>query len=322
MLDGAVKLRMLRRIRGPERAQCDIVRLRIWIGAGFVHKRMVLLWWHLSIGEAAMESETKSIIDHYTRTNLMERIQTAIAGAGHDPDNLTVSLLSEIDHLHGGGFTTTEVQAELAEIPRGCHVLDAGCGIGGPSRYLADGYGCTVEAIDLTPEYVEVARQLNDNVGLGGQIAVEVGSVTELPYVDQRFDVVICQNVSMNVADKHTLFSEAFRVLKPGGIYTFSHLADGPNAPPIYPLPWARTPDVSFLGTPKEILDILASAGFVEIEDKASIARSKPGAPPPPGTIGGASVMGDDLPLRIQNSIQSAQEGRLVSMMVVARRPT
>jgi SAM-dependent methyltransferase len=268
-----------------------------------------------------MGTENISVIEHYTRSNLIKRILDALTGAGHDPDHLTIAALSEIDHLHGGGLATTEVQAELAEIPKGCHVLDAGCGIGGPSRYLANSYGCT-EAIDLTPEYVEVARQLNEKVGLGDKITVEVGSVTELPYADQSFDVVLSQNVSMNIADKSAMFNEAFRVLKPGGIFTFSHLAEGPNAPPIYPLPWAHTPDVSFLETPQKITDILSAARFVEIEDKAPMASSKPGGPPQPGTIGGASVMGDDLPVRIQNSIQSNQEGRLVPMMVVARRPS
>ncbi|PCJ05065.1 MAG: hypothetical protein COB16_16960 [Rhodobacteraceae bacterium] len=268
-----------------------------------------------------METENKPVIEHYTRNNLMERILDALASAGHDPNNLTIAALSKLDHLHGGGLETTVVQAELAEIPQGCHVLDAGCGIGGPSRYLADSYGCTVEAIDLTPEFVEVARQLIEKVGLGEKITVKVGSVTELPYADHSSDVVLCQNVSMNVADKVTMFSEAFRVLKPSGIYTFSHLADGPNAPPIYPLPWARTPDVSFLETPQKITDILSSAGFVEIEDKASMASSKPGGAPQLGTIRGAPAMGDNMPTRIQNAIQSNQEGRLVSMMVVARRP-
>ena len=187
---------------------------------------------------------------------------------------------------------------------------------------MADNYGCTVDAIDLTPEYVEVAHQLNEKVGLGEKITLKVGSVTELPYADQSFDVVLSQNVSMNVSDKSAMFKEAFRVLKPGGIFTFSHLADGPNAPPIYPLPWALTPDVSFLETPQKITEVLSASGSIEIEDKASTASSKPGGPPPLGAIGGASAMGDDLPTRIQNSIQSNQEGRLVPMMVVARRPT
>ena len=70
-----------------------------------------------------MGTENKSVVEHYTRNNLMQRIRSALANAGHDPANLSVSVLSELDHLHGGGFTTTEVQAELARIPRACHVL-------------------------------------------------------------------------------------------------------------------------------------------------------------------------------------------------------
>ncbi len=120
-----------------------------------------------------METENRSVVERYMRNNLMKRILDALIGAGHDPDNLRITALSEIDHLHGGGLATTKVQAELAEIPKGCHVLEAGCGIGGPSRYLANSYGCTVEAIDLTPEFVKVARQLKEKVGLCDKITVK-----------------------------------------------------------------------------------------------------------------------------------------------------
>jgi len=268
-----------------------------------------------------MGTENTSVVYHYSRNNLMARIRAALEKAGHDPDNPTVEMLSELDHLHGGGFTTTEVQAELAEIPQGCYVLDAGCGIGGPSRYLANSYHCTVDGVDLTPEYIDVAGTLNEQIGLSGKISLKVGSVTELPYDNERFDVVLCQNVTMNVANKEAMFKEAFRVLKPGGVYTFSHLAEGPKAPPIYPLPWALTPEVSFLETPEKIFDILSSVGFVNAEDRAGQARSKPGGGPQPGTIGGAPAMGDDMPERVDNSAHSIKEGRLVSMMVVAHRP-
>lgn len=269
-----------------------------------------------------MENNPNPVVEHYTRNDLSGRIRNALVAAGHDPDRLTVAMLSELDHLHGGGFATTEAQAKLAGIPRGCHVLDAGCGIGGPSRYLAHDLGCTVEAIDLTPDYVEIAHGLNKAVGLADRITVTTGSVTDLPYEDKSFDVVLCQNVTMNVADKPAMFREAFRVLKPGGIYTISHLAEGPGGPPIYPLPWARTPDTSFLETPRKVLALLADAGFDTIEDKAPEARSKPGGGPPPGTIGAAPAMGDDMPERTGNSARSIEENRLVPMMVVARRPS
>jgi len=62
-----------------------------------------------------------------------------------------------------------------------------------------------VEANDLTPEFVEVSLHLNEKVGLGDKITVEVGSVTELPYTDQNFDVVLSQNASMSVAGKSAI---------------------------------------------------------------------------------------------------------------------
>ena len=86
-------------------------------------------------------------------------------------------------------------------------VLDAGCGVGGSSRYLAHTYGCQVEAIDLTPQYVEAAVRLNELCGLDKKIDVRQGGVTDLPYADQRFDLVWCQNVTMNVGDKRSMFS-------------------------------------------------------------------------------------------------------------------
>jgi len=268
-----------------------------------------------------MTHETNRVVTHYSQGDLMDRIRNALAGAGYNPDKPTLVALSELDHLHGGGFATTEVQAHLAGITKGSYVLDAGCGIGGPSRYLAAEFGCTVEGIDLTPEYVETAQALNVLVGTDDKIRVSVGSVTELPFEDRSFDVVWSQNVLMNVADKQAMFAESFRVLKPGGVFTFSHLAEGPNGNPIYPLPWAMTPEVSFLGTPEELMSTLTEVGFVDAQDRVGEASSKPGGAPPPGTIGGAPAMGDDMPQRIANSMQSAKEGRLHSMMVVAYRP-
>jgi hypothetical protein len=59
--------------------------------------------------------------------------------------------------------------------------------------------------------------------------------------------------------------------LQPGGIYTFSHLAEARTAT-IYPFAMGA-PDV--LETPQNITDTLSAVGFVDIEDKASIASSK-----------------------------------------------
>jgi ubiquinone/menaquinone biosynthesis C-methylase UbiE len=52
---------------------------------------------------------------------------------------------------------------------------------------------------------------------LADRVALRVGNALELPYSEQTFDVIWCQNVAMNIADKAGLFAGVYRVLKPGG---------------------------------------------------------------------------------------------------------
>jgi ubiquinone/menaquinone biosynthesis C-methylase UbiE len=91
---------------------------------------------------------------------------------------------------------------------------------------------------------------------MADEITVREASVTALPFEDRRFDHVWSQNVTMNVADKRAMFAEAFRVLKPGGRFSFSHLALGAAGEPHYPVPWASDASYSFLGRSKRFCKI------------------------------------------------------------------
>jgi SAM-dependent methyltransferase len=88
------------------------------------------------------------------------------------------------------------------------------------------------------------------------------GSALSLPLPDCSFDHVYSQAALMNISDKRAVFREALRVLRPGGSLAISLAGAGSAGEPCYPLPWATTPEISFLATPDEIRDDLLAAGF------------------------------------------------------------
>ncbi|MDA0240399.1 MAG: class I SAM-dependent methyltransferase, partial [Proteobacteria bacterium] len=213
-----------------------------------------------------MADRSASIAAHYGADDILERILAALVAAGADPDHPTQEQLALFDHMHGRGYIATREHVEQAGITVGMTVLDVGCGIGGPARYMAAVLGCTVSGIDLTPEYVEVGRELTRRCGLQDQVDLVQGNALDLPYDDNSFDHVYCHNVTMNIEDKAGLAAEIARVLKPGGQFSCAEVAQGPGGAPYFPLPWARDPADSFLVTPEAMKAALEAGGLRVIE--------------------------------------------------------
>lgn len=253
---------------------------------------------------------------HYARADLTRRILDALAAAGIEP--VTPEALSPLDHLHHGGLGLTQRLVRLAGIKPAMRVLDAGSGVGGPARYLAQSLGCRIDCIDLSPDFVATAQDLDRLTGLADLITQQTGSVTALPYADASFDAAISMNVTMNIADKPAMFAEVFRTLRPGGTFAFTHLAGG-RQPIDYPTPWAMTAETSFVASPAEIAQLLSDAGFRQITDHAKDAPLPP--PPADSLLDDSIAMGADMPLRRANVMRAVQDGRLIPMMVTARRP-
>src|SRR5690349_16655807 len=129
-------------------------------------------------------------------------IERALTSAGKDIGMLQASDLAMLEDFHSLGRLATVGLIDLAGVTAADRVLDAGTGIGGTARLIAAERGARVTAVDLAPEYCAVAEWLNEAVGLAALIDVRVADVTQLPFDDGAFDVVISQHVQMNIADK------------------------------------------------------------------------------------------------------------------------
>jgi SAM-dependent methyltransferase len=186
-----------------------------------------------------MDGMTDNVRAHYTGdggSNVANRVRALLETLG--PGRIPPERLAALDHFHVRGAEATAELASLAGVQAGWTVLDAGSGLGGPSRHLAERYLCRVEGVDLTPAFVEVAELLSARAGLADRLSYTVGDVTALPFDAARFDLVWCEHVAMNIADRPKLYREFRRVLKPGGLLVFYDVVriDAPAAP-LYPLP-------------------------------------------------------------------------------------
>src|SRR5262249_28477889 len=117
-----------------------------------------------------MAERTEEVQAHWTRAGVLARIDAALTELGHDPQNLSPEILATLEHLHSGGLATTRHQAKRIAVTEDSRVLDVGCGIGGPARYLAHSYGCRVNGIDLTQELIETGRVLTERCKLAGRV--------------------------------------------------------------------------------------------------------------------------------------------------------
>jgi len=117
-------------------------------------------------------------------------------------------------------------------LPVGARVVDFGSG-GGFDCFvaaLAVGPEGHVVGVDMTPEMLTKARSTAIALGLGN-VEFREGLLEEVPVEDGWADVVISNGVINLCADKATVFAEAYRVLRPGGVLQFADIANGKPLP-------------------------------------------------------------------------------------------
>jgi SAM-dependent methyltransferase len=264
---------------------------------------------------------------HYGRGRLEESILAAVVREGKDPEKLTAVDLAAADEFHVGGLEATQELAKHMELRAGLRLLDVGSGIGGPARYFAAEHGCRVTGIDLTEEFVRVARSLTARTKLDGLVEFRQGSALEMPFEADSFDRAYMIHVGMNIADKAGIFREVRRVLKAGGLFTVFDILRAKEGAIQYPVPWALSEETSFVGTTKDYREALHAAGFQIAQERGRgpfgiaftervMARMAQGGPP---ALGLHLLMGEKTPMMIKNILAMMKEGVLEPVEIYAR---
>jgi cyclopropane fatty-acyl-phospholipid synthase-like methyltransferase len=173
-------------------------------------------------------------------------------------DETTKSLSESLDN-------TNAFLAERAGITAGTRVLDAGCGVGGSSLWLARHKGARVTGISIVPRQVEIARQFARERGLEALVDFRVADMALTNFPPGSFDVVWNLESMCHAVDLGGYVAHAGELLRDGGRLAVIDICRGPVAnaelESVVADGWVLAP----LRTADEIAAALERSGFREI---------------------------------------------------------
>ena len=112
---------------------------------------------------------------------------------------------------------TNRTLAQIGAIRTGDRVLDAGCGLGGSSLWLAESLGARVVGITLAESQADQASRIAARRGLADKVTFERADFTSTPFPDESFDVIWAVESLCHAEAKCRFYHEAARLLRPGG---------------------------------------------------------------------------------------------------------
>ena len=161
-----------------------------------------------------------------------------------------------------------EVMMDAGQIKGNDKVLDAGCGVGGSSIFIAAQTGCRVTGITLSERQMQQAISHAKQKNVTGLVDFKVMNYCSTSFADESFDVVWgCESICY-AEDKDKFIKEAFRLLKRGGRLV---VADGfvtrfeNNDQPVI-RQWLDGWQVNYLETPDRFKHFMQAAGFTDVD--------------------------------------------------------
>lgn len=156
----------------------------------------------------------RSVNEYYTQTDFDYR------RVWHSGDSLAYHFGYYGDGIHEHGHAlanANQVLAGIAGVKPGDRVLDAGCGVGGSSFWLATKRSAQVVGITPVTKHVHAARKRAHDLSLSDRVSFYEADYANTPFPKASFDVIWALESVCHAESKIAFYREAARLLRPGG---------------------------------------------------------------------------------------------------------
>ncbi|WP_246258344.1 SAM-dependent methyltransferase [Amycolatopsis anabasis] len=156
----------------------------------------------------------------------------------------------------------TDFLIDTIGLRTGEHLLDIGCGTGGPAVRLAQRSGGRVTGITVSRTQIAKAADLARSAGAADRVKFVYGNAMDLDFEDESFDAAWAIDSYPHLSDRLKGLQEAWRVLRPGGHFLLTEFTQRGNPSEqelaAYRETWSCAPPL----TPTELLTLADTAGF------------------------------------------------------------
>ena len=112
---------------------------------------------------------------------------------------------------------TNAVVANALELQKGELVLDAGCGVGGTTAWIAQRHAVAIIGITVVPSQIQRAQEHATMAKVAKRTAFRVIDYTKTPFVNNTFNKIYAIESVCHAKRKQEFIREVYRLLKPGG---------------------------------------------------------------------------------------------------------
>lgn len=160
--------------------------------------------------------------------------------------------------------------ASVLQVKSSDYILDAGCGVGGSSIYLAEQYGCRTMGISLSEKQIQTCRHNATRCHTDDRCRFEIKDYTHTGFADHTFDAAWAVESVCHANVKKEFLQETYRLLKPGGRMViadfFTLQGDPPPKGQQLLQRWAESWAVPFFEREDRFEQDMRDCGFTEIQ--------------------------------------------------------